>query len=151
MAMMFNFPFYPFHHSRYYSNLNSIPYYNYANKDVRINQKSKTLTNTNSKNTHNTHKSNNIRHLDNYKNGKADNNCYDSMHLKNKQSTNLNDFSFSQITKDTDETLNNPVFNLFGLQLYYDDILLVCLIFFLYTEGIKDDFLFIVLVLLLLS
>ena len=146
--MMFNFPFYPFHNSRYYANLNPIPYYNYANKDVRINPKSKTLTNTISKHTH---KTDNIRHLDNYKNRKTDNNCYDSTHLKNKQSTNLNDLSFSEFTKDTNETLNNPVFNLFGLQLYYDDILLICLIFFLYTEGIKDDFLFIVLVLLLIS
>lgn len=42
-------------------------------------------------------------------------------------------------------------FELFGLKLYFDDILLICLIFFLYQEGVKDDELFISLILLLLS
>ena len=42
-------------------------------------------------------------------------------------------------------------FELFGLKLYFDDILLICLIFFLYEEGVKDDELFISLILLLLS
>lgn len=42
-------------------------------------------------------------------------------------------------------------FEIFGLKLYFDDILLICLIFFLYQEGVKDDELFISLVLLLLS
>ena len=39
----------------------------------------------------------------------------------------------------------------FGIKLYFDDILLICLIFFLYNEGVKDQYLFISLVLLLLS
>ena len=45
----------------------------------------------------------------------------------------------------------NYFFELFGLKLYFDDILLICLIFFLYQEGVKDDELFISLILLLLS
>ena len=51
----------------------------------------------------------------------------------------------------TSDNSDKPVFELFGLKLYYDDILLVCLIFFLYNEGVKDDGLFIILILLLLS
>ena len=43
------------------------------------------------------------------------------------------------------------LFEIFGIQLYFDDILLICLIFFLYNEGVKDEFLFISLILLLLS
>lgn len=43
------------------------------------------------------------------------------------------------------------LFEIFGIKLYFDDILLVCLIFFLYDEGVKDQYLFIALVLLLLS
>ena len=39
----------------------------------------------------------------------------------------------------------------FGIKLYFDDLLLICLIFFLYTEGVKDYYLFICLILLLLS
>lgn len=43
------------------------------------------------------------------------------------------------------------LFDLFGLKIYNDDVLLVSLIYFLYSEGVKDDGLFIVLILLLLS
>ena len=43
------------------------------------------------------------------------------------------------------------LFDIFGVQLHSDDILLLCLIFFLYQEGVKDEFLFMALVLLLLS
>lgn len=46
---------------------------------------------------------------------------------------------------------DSPLFQIFGIDLYYDDILLVCLIFFLYQEGVKDEGLFIALILLLLS
>lgn len=42
-------------------------------------------------------------------------------------------------------------FEILGLKLYSDDLLLLCLIFFLYNEGVKDQFLFISLILLLLS
>lgn len=51
----------------------------------------------------------------------------------------------------SDENENSPFFQLFGINLYFDDILLVCLIFFLYQEGVKDEGLFIALILLLLS
>lgn len=46
---------------------------------------------------------------------------------------------------------SEPIFELFGIQLYFDDILLISLIFFLYNEGVQDQFLFIALILLLLS
>lgn len=41
--------------------------------------------------------------------------------------------------------------DLFGIKLYFDDILLISLIFFLYNEGVKDEGLFFALVLLLLT
>lgn len=62
-------------------------------------------------------------------------NCYNLGEEKNKSNKNTNDF----------------LFDLFGLKIYNDDILLISLIYFLYSEGVKDDGLFIVLVLLLLS
>ena len=46
---------------------------------------------------------------------------------------------------------DDVLFEIFGIKLYFDDILLICLIFFLYNEGVKDQFLFIALILLLLS
>lgn len=57
-------------------------------------------------------------------------------------------------TKKEEKSTNsfeNEIIEIFGINLYYDDILLICLIFFLYNEGVKDEFLFIVLILLLLS
>lgn len=42
-------------------------------------------------------------------------------------------------------------FEIFGIKLQFDDILIICLIFFLYSEGVKDEMLFIALILLLIS
>ena len=54
-------------------------------------------------------------------------------------------------SKSDVDSNSNYFFELFGLKLYFDDVLLICLIFFLYQEGVKDDELFISLILLLLS
>lgn len=54
---------------------------------------------------------------------------------------------FSQNGRSNDE----EYFELFGLKLYYDDLLLIGLIFFLYKEDVKDQYLFFSLILLLLS
>ena len=50
-----------------------------------------------------------------------------------------------------DDDYNNNIIEILGIKLHQDDILLICLIFFLYQEGVKDEFLFIVLILLLLT
>ena len=50
-----------------------------------------------------------------------------------------------------DSDFDSQYFEIFGLKLYFDDLLLICLIIFLYNEGVKDQFLFISLILLLLS
>ena len=41
--------------------------------------------------------------------------------------------------------------DVFGLTLHFDDVLIICLLFCLYNEGVHDTLLFISLVLLLLS
>ena len=46
---------------------------------------------------------------------------------------------------------SEALFEIMGLKIYFDDLLLICIIFFLYQEGIKDQYLFIALILLLLS
>ena len=48
----------------------------------------------------------------------------------------------------TDE---NPIFEIFGIRLFFDDILIISLIFFLYSEGVTDNLLFISLILILLT
>lgn len=44
-----------------------------------------------------------------------------------------------------------PIFEIFGIRLYSDDLILLALLFFLYKEEVKDPTLFISLILLLLS
>ena len=46
---------------------------------------------------------------------------------------------------------DNYLFELFGLKLYIDDVIIISILFFLYEEGIKDNELFISLLLLLLT
>lgn len=57
----------------------------------------------------------------------------------------------SEIRDTSNKFEENALFEVFGIKLYFDDILLICLIFFLYNEGVQDQYLFIVLILLLLS
>ena len=45
----------------------------------------------------------------------------------------------------------DPLFNFGGIPLYFDDVLLICLILFLYNEKIDDYYLLLALVLLLLG
>ena len=54
-------------------------------------------------------------------------------------------------TKKIRQCEDRQSFEILGIKLYFDDILLICLIFFLYNEGIQDQYLFICLILLLLS
>lgn len=54
-------------------------------------------------------------------------------------------------TEENKEGEDTPFFDLFGIRLHYDDILILMLLFFLYKEDVKDSSLFISLILLLLS
>ena len=44
-----------------------------------------------------------------------------------------------------------PYFSLFGMSLYFDDILLICVILFLFNEKVDDYYLLLALILLLLG
>lgn len=45
----------------------------------------------------------------------------------------------------------NQFFELFGIRLYFDDLLILALLFFLYKEESQDSYLYIILIMLLLS
>ncbi len=49
------------------------------------------------------------------------------------------------------DDLENPIFEILGIQLYLDDIIILGLLFFLYQEGVQDEMLYIALILLLLG
>lgn len=57
-------------------------------------------------------------------------------------------FNFSNLFSSN---LEEPILEIFGIRLYFDDILILGLLLFLYEEGVKDEMLFICLILLLLS
>lgn len=52
---------------------------------------------------------------------------------------------------DALSNLEEPILEIIGIELYLDDLIILGLLFFLYQEGVKDEILFISLVLLLLS
>lgn len=52
---------------------------------------------------------------------------------------------------DKPSSSSEQFFDILGIRLYFDDILILCLLFFLYQEDVQDQFLFIALLLLLLS
>lgn len=66
---------------------------------------------------------------------------------------NTRSFSFGPISFKNPffEDLENPVFEIFGIQLYLDDIIILGLLFFLYQEGVQDQMLYIALILLLIG
>ncbi len=68
---------------------------------------------------------------------------------KNKSSGfNFNFLNFENIfSGNSDE----PIFEILGIKLYLDDLLILGLLFILYNEGVKDEMLFIALVLLLIG
>ena len=73
---------------------------------------------------------------------------------ENKKANTKSSYGFSFLDNffnQTDRGEDESFFDLFGLKLYNDDLLLIGLIFFLYKEDVKDQYLFIALVLLLLS
>lgn len=89
-------------------------------------------------------------------------NQYFNTYNKKSYYTNLNKYTDNHYTTYSnhleekkeilkESTLEHDFFEIFGLKLYYDDILLICLLFFLYNEGVKDQYLFISLILLLIS
>lgn len=140
---MYNYPFSSFPYYRKYSNGSNI-YYNNGNSN--LNGARANFSNSQhlySKNAHAYNKvnSNSKTYLGNNiekASKKKSNNSYGLSFLDN---------FFHQNDRDDDESY----FDLFGLKLYNDDLLLIGLILFLYKEDVKDQYLFIALILLLLS
>jgi len=73
--------------------------------------------------------------------------------------SNLDNYTINQTTKENDnknDNENNDIgynqfFEIFGIKLYFDDLLILALLFFLYKEEVKDSYLYIILFMLLLS
>ena len=68
-----------------------------------------------------------------------------------KDSPNYEDSFNSEQNRSSQKSDDNVWLDLFGIKLYFDDVLILSLLFFLYKEEVKDEGLFLALVLLLIS
>ncbi|MCI8443675.1 MAG: hypothetical protein HFJ37_00590 [Clostridia bacterium] len=124
---MGNFPFFRFPHPNYY--------YRYYPHDYNMNQKEVTK-----------------QELDNYEeNRKVEKDTKTTPTEHRKISSKHNSFANFNFSNLFSSNLEEPILEVLGIQLYLDDIIILSLLFFLYTEGVQDEILFIALILLLLS
>lgn len=65
--------------------------------------------------------------------------------------SNCNDISSHKQNINKNNNEDEVWLELFGIKLYFDDILILSLLFFLYKEDVKDEGLFLALILLLIS
>lgn len=68
-----------------------------------------------------------------------------------KKTNNNEDCNYSDICNDFNSYDEEQCFEIFGIKLHFDDLLIIALLFFLYQEDVKDIYLYITLILLLLS
>ena len=146
-------PFYPYYNSRRFS-----PYMPHPTQPNKIN-----VTNDNSQILNkfasdrpvlNEPESANFEHIYNNNNFKAKKNRNSSL-LDNPISsifsflpTNIGPLTFNpDALYDSDE----PLFEFFGIRLFLDDIIIICILIFLYKEEVHDQMLFVVLFLLLFT
>ena len=71
----------------------------------------------------------------------------------NNDRLNSSDNSLNEINKksDSNDSYDSNYFDFLGIRLYFDDLLIIGLLIFLYNEEVKDTYLYIALILLLLS
>lgn len=75
----------------------------------------------------------------------------------NKNSIIDNNNKINNTIKNTSQKNNyysdedKPIFEILGIKLFLDDIIILCVLFFLYQEKVKDEMLYIILLLLLFS
>lgn len=90
-----------------------------------------------------------INYVDIQKNIPEQENCETTQTSKNidekKVQRDLN--SLDNNSKNTD----TPIFEIFGFKLYSDDLIILTVLFLLYEQNVKDEMLYIILFLLLLS
>ncbi len=71
--------------------------------------------------------------------------------MNKKISSNFNHFAKINFSNLFSSNLEDPILEILGIRLFLDDIIILCLLFVLYMEDVHDEFLFIALLLLLLS
>lgn len=81
----------------------------------------------------------------------SDNNSHEEHSTEEKKSSRYYSFGPIHFKNPLFQDVEEPIFEILGIELYLDDIIILGLLFFLYQEGVQDEMLFISLILLLLS
>ena len=131
------FPFYPFYRNYYNC---YYPHYYKNNEDIRNVEKKEITFTSNTINPE-------YRH-NNFEN--EENNSEDKRKLE-KKSSNYNSFANINLSSLLESDLNSPIIEILGIKLYLDDLIIIGLLFFLSKEGVQDEILFVILLLLLLN
>lgn len=118
------------------------PYYRYYNQNTHINSNNISMTPSNTR-LDETSPINNDKDI---KENTEENFSSVQSNRSYSKSNSLFSFNFNGFSNS-----DNPIINILGIELYLDDIMILCLLFILYKEEIKDEMLFIALILLLLS
>lgn len=100
---------------------------------------------SNKYNPRNNNMSNNIPNLESSKyNSQKNYKAFDNNNL------NTNDNKYIS-SSDKSATNYSPIFNILGIDIFFDDILILSILFFLYKEQVNDPYLFFTLILLLMN
>lgn len=130
---MGNFPFFRFPYNNYYYRY--YPNYNSNNSSL-------------AKNNNDSYKNSDDSPNNDSSNGSTTNKeDIDDISTQNR----ANDSNTRRKMNKNSSDLEQPIFEILGIYIYLDDLLILGLLFFLYTENVHDEILFITLILLLLS
>lgn len=146
---MNNFPFFRLPYSNYY-NYCKKPRGYYSYNSLNNNSNKAILSN---KILHN--KENNVKNSNFVQNTNVDE---DAVQVNKKKeidkknrSSKYSNFGPINLNFDFFSNSENPIIEFMGIKLYLDDLIIIGILFLLYNEDVKDEVLFIILILLLLS
>ena len=87
-----------------------------------------------------------------FNNNQFDRNKFSNITLSHNEETNIKkERKENRKENIKSKKIDEQCYEILGIKLYFDDILIICLLFFLYNERVQDQYLFICLILLLLS
>ena len=132
---MVNFPFYRYTYPYYYKNQQFPNFYNQNSKQTTNGQNNSEFSNT----------------LISYNNEQYEIKNQDKENEHKSKTSRYNSFGPINFQNPFSVNSEEPILEFLGIKLYLDDIIILGLLFFLYNEGVKDEMLFLSLILLLLS
>ena len=82
---------------------------------------------------------------------KEDNQEHNKTTKDSKKTSRYNSFGPINFKNPFFNDIEEPIFEILGIELYLDDIIILGLLFFLYQEGVQDEMIYIALILILIS